>query len=84
MDQVLLLWDRIVGYDNLEIIAVFAAALFTYRSTKIIELVKVQSDDTREKVMALLSENSEIKVIPVLQQCLFSNYIENCNRMEQP
>jgi hypothetical protein len=31
VDQVLLLWDRIVGFDNLSLLAITAAALMLFR-----------------------------------------------------
>ncbi|ETV94774.1 hypothetical protein H310_11730 [Aphanomyces invadans] len=65
IDQVLLLWDRVVGYDSLEIIAIFAAALFTFRSHELLQVTKI--DDVRD----LFTEALEIQVMPILQQFLF-------------
>lgn len=32
VDQLLLLWDRIIGFNNVHILPIFAASLFTFRS----------------------------------------------------
>lgn len=63
--QVLLLWDRVLSYDSLELIAIFAAALFHYR---VKELVNVTSMDD---VNDLFAELIEIQVIPMLQEYIF-------------
>lgn len=65
IDQVLLLWDRIIGYDSLELIAIFAAALFHFRSS---ELEHVAS---REEADELFTELIDIQVVPLLQDYLF-------------
>ena len=36
-DQVLLLWDRMVGYDSTLILSVLAAALFVYRREALLQ-----------------------------------------------
>ncbi|RHY51876.1 hypothetical protein DYB38_011299, partial [Aphanomyces astaci] len=66
--QVLLLWDRVVGYDSLEIIAIFAAALFTFRSHELLQVTKI--DDVKD----LFTDALEIQVMPILQQFLFPIY----------
>ncbi|KAF0718691.1 Aste57867_1541 [Aphanomyces stellatus] len=68
IDQVLLLWDRVVGYDSLEIIAIFAAALFTFRSEELLLVTK--TEDAKD----LFAEALEIQVMPILQQFLFPIY----------
>ncbi|KAF0754409.1 hypothetical protein AaE_005353 [Aphanomyces astaci] len=68
IDQVLLLWDRVVGYDSLEIIAIFAAALFTFRSHELLQVTKI--DDVKD----LFTDALEIQVMPILQQFLFPIY----------
>ncbi|CAK4755700.1 hypothetical protein LEN26_019247 [Aphanomyces euteiches] len=68
IDQVLLLWDRVVGYDSVEIIAILAAALFTFRSHDLVQVTKY------EEAKDLFTEALEIQVMPLLQQFLFPMY----------
>ncbi|OQS03927.1 hypothetical protein THRCLA_03790 [Thraustotheca clavata] len=68
IDQVLLLWDRVIGYDSLEVLAIFAAALFTFRSQDLLLVLKA------EDVKDLFSVALEIQVLPILQQFLFPFY----------
>uniref|UniRef100_A0A671NGM3 TBC1 domain family member 19-like n=1 Tax=Sinocyclocheilus anshuiensis TaxID=1608454 RepID=A0A671NGM3_9TELE len=42
-DQLLLLWDRILGYDSLEIVAVLAAAVFAFRAENLMEVTSLAS-----------------------------------------
>lgn len=63
--EVLLLWDRVVGYDSLELVAIFAAALFHFRAD---ELEAAASKDDIEEAFA---ELIEIQVVPLLQEYLF-------------
>lgn len=65
-DQVLLLWDRILAYNSLEILAVLAVAIFSFRKTN---LMKVQSYNAAEAVLADLTT---LQVIPLIQLSLFS------------
>ncbi|RLN74905.1 hypothetical protein BBJ28_00015186 [Nothophytophthora sp. Chile5] len=65
IEQVLLLWDRVVGYDSLELVAIFAAALFHFRAN---ELERVTS---REEADDLFAELIDIPVVTLLQGYLF-------------
>eukprot|EP00644_Phytophthora_capsici_P009605 jgi/Phyca11/549994/estExt2_Genewise1Plus.C_PHYCAscaffold_350037 len=65
IDQVLLLWDRMIGYDSLELVAIFAAALFHFRADEL-ELV-----NTREEAEDLFAELIDIPVVTLLQDYLF-------------
>uniref|UniRef100_A0A8P4K7Q2 TBC1 domain family, member 19 n=1 Tax=Dicentrarchus labrax TaxID=13489 RepID=A0A8P4K7Q2_DICLA len=42
-DQLLLLWDRILGYDSLEVVAVLAAAVFAFRAENLMEVTSLAS-----------------------------------------
>ncbi|KAJ0055456.1 hypothetical protein NL108_003824, partial [Boleophthalmus pectinirostris] len=42
-DQLLLLWDRILGYDSLEIVSVLAAAVFAFRAENLMEVTSLAS-----------------------------------------
>lgn len=65
-DQVLLLWDRILAYNSLEILPVLAVAIFSFRKTN---LLKVTSYNAAEAVLADLTT---LQVIPLIQLSLFS------------
>ncbi|KAH3840801.1 TBC1 domain family member 19-like [Dreissena polymorpha] len=65
-DQVLLLWDRILAYNSLEILSVLAVSIFSFRKTN---LLKVQSYNAAEAVLADLTT---LQVIPLIQLSLFS------------
>lgn len=66
INQLLLLWDRIVGYDSLELVAIFAAALFRFRAEEL------ETVATIEDVEEVFAELIEIQVVPILQEYLFS------------
>ncbi len=65
VDQVLLLWDRIMGYDNLYLVSVLAVAVFMFRSNEIMECTD-PSD-----VLECFQDTARLKVIPLLQHQLF-------------
>jgi len=65
VDQVFLLWDRIIGYDSLDILALMAVALFIYRGDMIMQ------STTEEEIQDLFYELSHVKVVPILQHFLF-------------
>ncbi|CAH8548729.1 unnamed protein product [Heterobilharzia americana] len=65
-DQVLLLWDRILGFDSLEILPVLAVAIFSYRRVNLL-LVKSTTE-----VEAVLADLTPLKVISLLQMVIFT------------
>ncbi|KAJ8566273.1 hypothetical protein ON010_g6852 [Phytophthora cinnamomi] len=65
IDQVLLLWDRVIGYDSLELVAIFAAALFHFRASEL------ESISSREEADELFAELIDIPVVTLLQEYLF-------------
>uniref|UniRef100_A0A8D0B4X4 TBC1 domain family member 19 n=1 Tax=Salvator merianae TaxID=96440 RepID=A0A8D0B4X4_SALMN len=65
-DQLLLLWDRILGYNSLEILAVLAAAVFAFRAVNLMEVTSLAAAE------AVLADLSTLKVIPLLQIFLFA------------
>uniref|UniRef100_A0A3Q3IHR1 Rab-GAP TBC domain-containing protein n=1 Tax=Monopterus albus TaxID=43700 RepID=A0A3Q3IHR1_MONAL len=68
-DQLLLLWDRILGYDSLEVIAVLAAAVFAFRAENLMEVTSLASAE------AVLADLSTLKVMPLIQIFLFATAI---------
>uniref|UniRef100_A0A3P9D1W7 TBC1 domain family, member 19 n=1 Tax=Maylandia zebra TaxID=106582 RepID=A0A3P9D1W7_9CICH len=65
-DQLLLLWDRILGYDSLEVVAVLAAAVFAFRAENLMEVTSLASAE------AVLADLSTLKVMPLIQVFLFA------------
>ena len=64
-DQTLLLWDRILGFDSLELLPVLAAAIFAYRAKWL-----MQAADS-DKVGRTLQNLTALKVVPLLQLFLW-------------
>ncbi|KAK6493636.1 TBC1 domain family member 19 isoform X1 [Huso huso] len=65
-DQLLLLWDRVLGYNSLEILAVLAAAVFAFRAQNLMEVTSLAAAE------AVLADLSTLKVMPLLQIFLFA------------
>ncbi|KAM5339510.1 TBC1 domain family member 19 isoform 3-T3 [Glossophaga mutica] len=65
-DQLLLLWDRILGYNSLELLAVLAAAVFAFRAVNLMEVTSLAAAE------AVLADLSTLKVMPLLQIFLFA------------
>ncbi|KAH8066794.1 hypothetical protein JL720_12647 [Aureococcus anophagefferens] len=64
VDQVLLLWDRILGFEDLSLLPILAAAIFVYRSEK---LSATSLDDVKD----MFSDGSILQVVPLIQTFLF-------------
>lgn len=67
VDQVLHLWDRIMGYQDTLLLAVMAVSIFMLRAEAIM-CSNVSSD-----VCIMLMEGSRLRVVPLLQLVLFSS-----------
>ena len=65
VEQVLLLWDRVLAFDSLDLLAVLAAAIFTWREARIM------AARTAAEVQDVMRELANIKVVPLLQHFLF-------------
>lgn len=65
MDQVLLLWDRLLAYESVDLLAVLAAAIIAFRADAVLSCADVA--DVRE----VFSDASVLRVIPLLQHYLF-------------
>eukprot|EP00048_Salpingoeca_helianthica_P003701 m.69758 g.69758 ORF g.69758 m.69758 type:complete len:526 (-) comp12848_c0_seq2:38-1615(-) len=63
--QVMLLWDRIVGFDSLEPLAVLAAAIFAFRKQKLLACA------SGADALRVLGDLRGLMVVPLLQHCLF-------------
>jgi Rab-GTPase-TBC domain len=66
IDQLLILWDRVIGFTDLALFSLLAVAIFIYRSETLLNCSK------SEKALLILNEGSGLKVIPLLQMMLFS------------
>mmetsp|Transcript_9683 Transcript_9683/g.31537 ORF Transcript_9683/g.31537 Transcript_9683/m.31537 type:complete len:540 (-) Transcript_9683:87-1706(-) len=64
--QVLLLWDRIIGFDSLLPLALMAAALFVFRRASVMACA------TPEDVRESFADLSDVRVVPLLQGVLFA------------
>ena len=63
-DQLLFLWDLILGFDSLLILPLLASSVFSLRRDN---LHRVTAQETAESV---LSDLSTIQVVPLLQMAL--------------
>ncbi|XP_077983707.1 TBC1 domain family member 19-like [Glandiceps talaboti] len=66
-DQLLLLWDRILAYNSLEILPVLAMAVFAFRRANLMEVTSLQATE------AVLADLTTLKVVPILQVAVFSS-----------
>ena len=64
-EQVLLLWDRIIGFESLLLLAVAAAAVFEFRRGNLMQVQK------SEEAEAVLYNLSHVAIVPLIQQFLF-------------
>jgi len=66
-DQVLWLWDRVIGFDSTEVIGILAAAVFVFRSRLVLNA------STAEDLAFVFTDISNLHAIPLLQQILFAD-----------
>ncbi|GMH35762.1 hypothetical protein BSKO_03630 [Bryopsis sp. KO-2023] len=64
IEELLLLWDRLLGWDSLVILPVLAAAVMTFRRKLLLDAKT--ADDLEE----IIDDLSHIKIIPLLQSVL--------------
>ena len=64
-EQVLLLWDRIIGFESLLLLPVAAAAVFEFRRANLLQVQK------SEEAEAVLYNLSHVAIVPLIQQFLF-------------
>ncbi|KAJ3296579.1 hypothetical protein HDU79_006201 [Rhizoclosmatium sp. JEL0117] len=70
VEQILLLWDRIIGFDRMEILSALAAAIFVFRRERLLEA------KTEKELEVALSDLATIKIIPLLQHYFFVFHTE--------
>ena len=66
-DQTLLLWDRIIGFDSLELLPMLAAAVFLFHERALLQAA--DAEDARHVCCTPPSS----KVVPLLQAFLFAS-----------
>ena len=66
VDQVLILWDRVLGYMDVTILAVFAVSVFLFRAVPLFQCT------TQAEAQLVLNEGMTLRVVPLLQMYLFS------------
>jgi len=71
-DQTLQLWDRILGFDSLELLPVLAVAILSYRRDNLM------AADTVQAVEAVLADLSTIKAIPLIVMFLSEKSLSSC------
>eukprot|EP00474_Spongospora_subterranea_P011563 CRZ12021.1 hypothetical protein [Spongospora subterranea] len=67
VDQVLILWDRILAYDSLELLSVLAAAIFVFRSKS------VMNASSGDEIRDIFEDGAHFRVLPLLQHFLFDS-----------
>mmetsp|Transcript_22677 Transcript_22677/g.22879 ORF Transcript_22677/g.22879 Transcript_22677/m.22879 type:complete len:136 (-) Transcript_22677:154-561(-) len=66
VNQILLLWDRVIGYTDTTILAPLAVAIFVFRAEPLLQCT------TASAATSLLHEDSRLTVISLLQMLFFS------------
>jgi hypothetical protein len=67
VDQVLFLWDRVFGYMDATVLAVFAVSVFLFRAVPLFQCT------SQAEAQLVLAEGLSLKVVPLLQMYLFSD-----------
>lgn len=60
VDQIYILWDRMLGFESVEIITILAVSIFVFRANHILNCSNKQEYDE------LFTDLSTIKVLPLL------------------
>ncbi|XP_014219332.1 TBC1 domain family member 19 [Copidosoma floridanum] len=66
-EQLLYLWDLVLGYDSLEIIALLAVTILSFRKENLLQV------NTMHNIEAVLADLSSLKVMPLLQLSLLKD-----------
>lgn len=65
VEQVLLLWDRLLGFEDLSLLSVLAAAIFVYRSEKLLGAANL------DEVKDIFADGAALQIVPLLQTFLW-------------
>lgn len=63
-EQLLILWDLILGYDSLEILSLLSIIILSFRKESILQVT------TLDNIEAVLADLSSLKVLPLIQLAL--------------
>ena len=63
--EVLVLWDRLVGYDSLLLLPILAVAIFDFRAESL------TAATTADEARVVLADIDRLHVVPLLQNYLF-------------
>ncbi|XP_011503047.1 PREDICTED: TBC1 domain family member 19 [Ceratosolen solmsi marchali] len=66
-EQLLYLWDLILGYDSLEIVPLLAVTILSFRKDNLMQVNNLHT------IEAVLADLSSLKVMPLLQLSLLEN-----------
>ena len=68
VNEVLLLWDRVIGYEDIGLmtVVVLAVGIFHFRRDDLLRC------ETSAEVREMLEDISDVLVVPLLQLCLFT------------
>ena len=64
IDQTLILWDRMIAFDSLEILPLFAVAIFYFRRSNLLQVGSAADAE------AALADLSSLSVAPLLRLVL--------------
>ena len=67
VEQVLLLWDRVIGYDSVLPLAIAAAAVIAFRRDALL------AASSAVEVAEVMQDFSQIQVVPLMQDFLFND-----------
>lgn len=65
VDQVLTLWDRLLGYDDLSLLPLLSCAILVFKSEALMEA------RDEEMIHKILGDGNRLKIIPLLHAFLF-------------
>lgn len=65
VEQVLLLWDRILGFDTLELLPILAAAIFSFRRNALLQV------ETSKEAEVVLEDLKALNAISLIQYSIF-------------
>jgi hypothetical protein len=68
--QTFLLWDRIIGFDSLLLLPVLAVGILMFRKESLMKATSLV------EVEAILSDIRFVRVIPLIQLCLFGKSVD--------
>jgi len=65
VDQLLLLWDRVIGFSDLNLLPVLSVSIFLFRAKPVMQTT------SQQEIFDIFSDFSTIEIIPLLQAFVF-------------